>query len=55
MKPVIGTTDGTIVMLDYEPLGCSFDDDDDDNDNEDGQNASWCCKLDMSISVPLKC
>jgi len=37
-------------MLDYELLDCSFN----DHHHEDGQIASWCFKLDMFISVPLK-
>ena len=50
MKPVIGSTNRTKAMLDYELLDCSFN----DHHHEDGQIASWCFKLDMFISVPLK-
>jgi len=50
VKPVIGSTNRTKAMLDYELLECSFD----DQHHEDGQIASWCFKLDMFISVPLK-
>lgn len=49
-KQVIGSANRTMAASDLKLVGRGFDWDD-----EDGQNTSWSFKLDMSISVPLKC